>query len=249
MPDLPRRRPERPSWIQPIVGRLTPAIKALVIINALVYLTYVFSVPAQPWMRMHLAVWSWFWATRQLWQPVTALFVHTSELAFVSFVFDMIGLWWLGTTVERTQGTRRFLVLYFAAGILANVAAASVAQALGLRTSYDGCSPAVMAVLVAFGRLYGRETTPVFGGLVLQARQVVLFFIGLSLILDLIQGFSQGDWGLLTGTLVAMLVGYIAAAPGGLREIRDYLRVRRLRRRYRVLEGGASRRGRAKYLN
>jgi hypothetical protein len=106
-----------------------------------------------------------------------------------------------------------------------------------------------MGIFVAYGRLYGREQTQVFGALVLQARHVALFFVVLALVVDLVQVFSQGDWGSLAGTLVAVAVGYFAAAPGGLTEIRDYLRVRRLKRRYRVLEGGASRRGRAKYWN
>ena len=200
-------------------------------------------------MQAHLTVNPGFLEGRQLWQPVTALFVHTSQTAFVSFLFDMIGLWWVGTTVERTQGTPRFLTMFLVAGVLGNVAAALVSRACGAPAMYDGCSMPVLALFVAYGRLYGREMTQVFGALVLQARHVALFFVALALLMDLFQGF-HGDWGSLAGTLVAIAVGYIGAAPGGLRELRDYLRVRRLRRRYRVLEGGASRRGRsAKYWN
>ena len=60
----------------------------------------------------------------------------------------------------------------------------------------------------------------------------------------------QSNWALLAGTLVATAAGYFGVAPGGLREIYDFVRVRRLRRRYRVLEGGAGRRPRSpKYWN
>jgi len=41
--------------------------------------------------------------------------------------------------------------------------------------------------------------------------------------------------------LTASLVGYLAAAPGGLGELWAAMKVRRLRRRYRVIEGGAGR--------
>jgi hypothetical protein len=40
---------------------------------------------------------------------------------------------------------------------------------------------------------------------------------------------------------VATAVGYFGAAPGGFDGLRDALKVRRLRRRYRVIDGGAGR--------
>jgi membrane associated rhomboid family serine protease len=249
MPDLPRRRrPERPSWTGPIVQRLTPAIKALVIADALLFLVFVFAEPAQAWMKTYLAIWPDFLGALHLWQPVTALFVH---FRLIDLIFDVVGLWWMGASLERMQGTRRFLALFFVAGILANVAAALVAHASGVRVSYEGCSWPVLAMFVAFGRLQGRQMTAVFSAaLVLQARVVALVFVGLGVIVSIIQGVSTGDWGGLVGTLVAVAVGYLVAAPGGLRELYDSIRVRRLRRRYRVIEGGAPRRGRSsKYWN
>jgi hypothetical protein len=86
--------------------------------------------------------------------------------------------------------------------------------------------------------------------LTLQARQIALIFVGLAVVMDVISAFNGGGWGSLAGTFVAIVVGYFGAAPGGLRQLYDTLRVRRLRRRYRVIEGGASRRNRStKYWN
>ena len=248
MPDLPRRRrPERPSWTEPIAQRLTPAIKVLVITDALLFFTFVFSDAVQPLMRNHLALGPSFLGAHELWQPLTALFIHFRPL---SFVFSMIGLWWVGASVERLLGTRRFLALFFASGILGHVAAGVVSRLTGTAFIYEGCSLAVLALFVAFGRLYGREMMQVLGALVLQARQLTMLFVGFALVQDLIQGFAQGDWGSLAGTVVAVTVGYLGAAPGGLRELYDLVRARRLRRRYRVIEGGAARRSRSpKYWN
>lgn len=248
MPDLPRRRrPAGPSWTEPIVRRLTPAIKALVITDALFFLAFIFSEAAQPWVKAHLALGTDFLVTRQLWQPVTSIVVHLTP---GSFLVDIIGLWWLGATVEQTVGTRRFLWLFFVAGILGNIVGALVSLGSGVSVLYEGASFAILAMVVAVGRLLGREQMQIFRALVLEARYLALFFLALAVITDLIRGFDQGDWGSMAGTVVAVVIGYLLAAPGGLRQILDGLRVRRLRRRYRVIEGGAGRRGRqAKYLN
>jgi membrane associated rhomboid family serine protease len=247
MPDLPRRRrPPRPSWTEPIAQRLTPAIKALVITDALLYFLFVFVRDARPLILSHLALGPGFFQG-QLWQPVTSLFVHSQALGFV---FNLIGLWFVGAFIESTQGTRRFLGVFFTAGILANVAIGVVSHLCGVVDVYDGCSFAVLALFMAYGRIYGRQQTQVLGRLFLQARNLALILLGWAVVMDVIQGFTRGDWGALAGTLVASAIGYLGATRGGLREIYDVLRARRLRRRYRVIEGGASRRARSpKYWN
>jgi membrane associated rhomboid family serine protease len=243
MPDLPRRgRPVRPSWTAPIAQRLTPAIKALVITDALLYFLFVFVREARPLILSHLALGPGFFRG-ELWQPVTALFVHSNPLALV---FNLIGLWFVGAFIESTQGTRRFLGLFFGAGILAYIAIGVVAHLCGVLDTYDGCSFAVLALFMAYGRIYGRQQTQVLGRLFLQARTLALIFFGWAVVMDV----TRGDWGGLAGTLVASAIGYFGAARGGFRELYDLVRARRLRRRYRVIEGGASRRGRSpKYWN
>lgn len=247
MPDLPRRRgPQRPSWTQPLADRLTPAIKTLVIVDALLYALYVFVRDVRPNMIAHLAVGPALFAG-EVWQPVTALFVHFDVLGFI---FNVIGLWFVGAFIERTQGTRRFLILFFGAGILANLAIAVVNHLRVYQAGYpfDGCSLAVLALFTAFGRIYGRQPTQVLGGLFMQARYLALILVGWSVVASLL----RGDWALLAGTLVAAAVGYLGGAPGGVRELYDLFRARRLRRRYHVLDGGAPPRARTnpkKYWN
>src|SRR3954447_15100977 len=130
MPDLPRRRsPQRPSWTAPIAERLTPAIKAMVIADALIFFFYVFAKSLQGPMREHLGLGPGLFRG-EVWQPVTALFVHFDP---IGFLFNMVGLWFVGAFIEREHGTRRFLALFFASGILANLAIAGL--------SYRGPTP------------------------------------------------------------------------------------------------------------
>src|SRR5215467_978908 len=178
MPDLPRRRrPQRPSWTEPIVARLTPSIRVMVVVDTFVYLLYVFVKPLRPLMEAHLAVGPGF-LKGELWQPVTALFVHFDLLGFF---FNMLGLWFVGALLESVQGTRRFLTLFFAAGILSNVAI-GLMQLRGGGTIFDGCSLAVLALFVALGRIYGRQPMQVFGRLFLQARILALIFVAWTVI-------------------------------------------------------------------
>jgi membrane associated rhomboid family serine protease len=245
MPDLPRRRPSRPSWSEPIAERLTPAIKAFVITDAILYAFYVFVRQVRAPMIAHLALGPGLWRG-EIWQLVTSLFVHFDLLGFV---FNIIGLWFVGAFIERTQGTRRFVVLFLGSGVLANIALAGVAHLRVYQTGdvFDGCAFAVLALFCAFGRIYGRAPTQVFGALTMQARHLAWIFVGWGVVASLL----RGDWAQLAATLVAAAAGYLFAAPGGFREAWGTFRIRRLKRRYRVLEGGAApkRQPPKKYLN
>src|ERR1035437_5696798 len=53
-----------------------------------------------------------------LWQPVTYLFLHGG---LWHLILNMLGLFFFGPETERAIGTRRFLALYFACGILAGL--------------------------------------------------------------------------------------------------------------------------------
>jgi membrane associated rhomboid family serine protease len=229
MRDLPpRRRAPAPTWTRPITERLTPTIKALVVIQTLVYGLYAVVREVRPLFESHLALGPGM-VHGEFWQPLTSMFVH---LNFLTFVFNLIGLWFVGAFIERTMGMRRFLVLFFGSGILAMVA-------MGLMMRFktyslgEGCTYAVLALFVAFGRMYNRAPAQILGGLVMQARYLSLLLVGFAVVVDLM----RGDWASLTATLVASAAGFVLAGRG-LGDFIGLWRARRLRRRYRVLDGG-----------
>jgi membrane associated rhomboid family serine protease len=233
MPDLPprRRRPPAPSWTRPVTDRLTPAIKILVIADTLIFLFYVMVREIRPLIEAHLALGPGM-LRGELWQPLTALFVHLDALGFI---FNMIGLWFVGAFIERTRGTRSFLQIFFAAGVLGFVAMALVGRVAKSYGLGDGCSYAVLALFVAFGKMYDRTPAQVLGGLTLQARYLAMILVGWALVADLM----RGNWPGLAASLVATAVGFVLAG-GGPRDLLSLLRTRWLRRRYRVLDGGQS---------
>ena len=217
-----------------VVARLTPAIKVLLVANATAFSFWV-ALPAAHPLLERLALGPR--ALVQPWQLLTALFIQNN---FISFIFGMIGLWFVGALVEHAVGTRRFLTLYFAAGILGNLATALVARALSRDEMSFGCYLPVLALFVADGRIRGRTQVPILPNLYFQVRHIAMFWVAWAIVACLIDGSLSG----LAGVLAATLAGYVLASPGGLREAYDSFRARRQRQRYKVLDGGLP--GRAK---
>jgi membrane associated rhomboid family serine protease len=226
--------------MRPISDRLSPTIRNLVIAFAVLFGLYVMAGPLRGPMSAHLALGPLV-AAGELWQPASALFVH---LDLLSFVFDLIGLWFVGATIESSLGRKRFLLIFFGAGLGANVAIAALLVALHWPGIYAGCGDAVLALFVALGVIFGRTEIRVFGRLVLQARILTLILVGMSVL----SALMQLAWPSLAGTLVAVALGYLFAG-GKLGPIIALLPRRQRRARgFEVLEGGRGKRGKG-YVN
>jgi membrane associated rhomboid family serine protease len=218
------------------MDRLTPAIKALLIAQAVVYGIFLFVRPLRPAMEAHLAVGPRLFAG-EYWQLVTGIFLHLDP---ASLLWNAVGLWWAGADVERAQGTRRLVALFIVGGVLTNLAQALVARyAFGEGAVFGGASFAVLTLIVAFGRIYDRAPMSIFGALTVQARYITIALVGWYVVAAL--AGPAVNWASLAGTAAAIAVGYIGAAPGSLDGLWDALKLRRLRRRYRVIDGGAGR--------
>ena len=91
--------------------KITDTVKHLIIINVLLFLaTQVFGEKMYDLLAMHYFESPLF----KPWQVVTHIFMHGSVQ---HILFNMIGLWMFGSSVEQMIGTKRFLILYFIAGI------------------------------------------------------------------------------------------------------------------------------------
>ena len=236
MPDLPPRRAARTTGSRPIIGRLSPAIRALLIAQVALYAVYLLVRPLRPMMALHLAISPRFFAG-EYWQLVTATFLHLDPQALL---YSVLGIWWAASDVERAQGTRRMVALFLVAGILTNLVVAMVSRHMyGEVVIYGGASFAVIALFVAYGRIYDRTSANLFGVFSVQARYIAIAFVCWDVVMAL--AGPAVDWTSLAGIATATVVGYFGATPGGLDGLWDALKIRRLRRRYRVIEGGAGR--------
>jgi membrane associated rhomboid family serine protease len=223
------------------MARLSPAVRALLIAEVAIYAVYLLIRPLRPVMDLHLAVGPRLFAG-EYWQLVTAIFVH---LDYVPLFWNLVGIWWAAADVERAQGTRRMLVLFFVGGVLCNLTYAQVARhTFGEGAIFGGASFAVLTLIVAYGRIYGRTPMSLFGAWAVQARYIAMALVAWNVIASLAGPAIQ--WANLAATATAVVVGYLLGVPGALDSLWDGLKVRRLRRRYRVIDGG---RPPKKYVN
>jgi len=110
---------------------LTPVVKKLILINAVVFFALLLLKALAPTLYLLAIYWLGVVPGEtvlglRFWQPLTYLFVHAG---FLHVFFNMFGLWMFGSVLERDWGGRRFLRYYFLTGAgagLLNVAASFV---------------------------------------------------------------------------------------------------------------------------
>ncbi len=98
-----------------MLNNLPIATKVLLILNSLLFLIKI--LLAQFGIAELSVVMGSFYPESvnfYLWQPLTHLFMHAG---FAHILFNMFALVMFGATVERILGTKRFLILYFIAGL------------------------------------------------------------------------------------------------------------------------------------
>ena len=126
---------------------MTPVVKNIIIANVLVFVAQnYFSYIGKP-LEPYAALWSLDSGNFKVWQLVTHLFMHYN---FYHILFNMLGLWWFGSSLEDVWGSKRFLQFYVVCGL-----AAGLSQML-LQSGFQamGASGAIMGVMAAFAYLF-----------------------------------------------------------------------------------------------
>jgi len=131
--------------------QLTPAVKWLLIINVVVYLLQVLGAEKvlTDWFSLYPVS---LLAAMQLWRVVTYQFLHGSG---THIFFNMLGLYFLGPTLERHWSSKRFLIFYLGCGAAGGLfyillVAVGFLQALPM----VGASGAILGMLAACAILF-----------------------------------------------------------------------------------------------
>jgi len=111
-----------------------------------------------------------------LWQFVTYMFLHSVSSPW-HIIFNMLVLWMFGSEVERAMGTRKFLTMYFTAGIFAGIFCCLFTP----DNPIIGASGAIFAVEVAFAMFFP-NTTIIFFVFPIKAKYLVMAFVGISVL-------------------------------------------------------------------
>jgi len=168
------------------MGRLTDAIKHLLIINVLFYVV-TFFIPS---MTDKMFEWfALFYPSNELFQPwqfITHMFMHGG---LMHIIFNMYALWAFGSPLEQLWGKNKFFFFYFSAGL---GAALVYTLANYYMQSFDavavGASGAVYGVLVAFAFNFpNAKLALIFFPVPIAAK----YFIPIIVVGDLFFGFTR----------------------------------------------------------
>ena len=172
-----------------------PATMTLIAINVAIYMITAaqgggINLPGgklfSDWALQGLAVSDGDW-----WRLVTAMFLHGS---IFHILFNMLALYWLGTSIEQALGTRRFLLVYFVSGLAGSAGALWFSSALAVTV---GASGAIFGLIGALLILEYLST----GSLMGQAMVLILVNMAMTFA---VPGISIGGHvGGLAGGIVA----------------------------------------------
>lgn len=230
-------------------GGITPAVKAILIACAAVFLVS---------LALQDTVFSWLGLIPytvvhdyRIWQPVTYIFVHAGVM---HLAFNLLAVWMFCVELERLWGTRAFTKFFFVCGIVAGLATLAVAllpiDAAWRERTYlgvtVGASGAIYGILYAWARAFPYRTVLMFLIFPMQARWFVAVIIGIDFLIAAQTRLTSEAAHL--AHFAGLLAAYVylnsgsGRGPGGLvAEVKyRYLKwkMNQLRKKFDVHEGG-----------
>ena len=147
----------------------------LVLVNiAVFFLTSIFP-NLENYMGLSVAgcLYYHFW-----WQPVTYMFTHAS---ISHILFNMLTLYIFGISVERTIGSKEFLLLYFFCGIFDGLISLLLYYLTGQGVLLVGASGAIYSILLVYAVLFPRSIISIWGIIPVPAPLLVIIFAAIEL--------------------------------------------------------------------
>ncbi len=187
------------------------AVKMLLVINLVVFVVQLLTTsptglgPMERWFGLSVDT---FW---QPWRYLTFQFLH-SPTGLMHVALNMLGLYFLGTPLEQTWGTRRFVKFYLVCGVCAGVAYVT----MGMIVPHEswkpliGASGGVYGILLAAAVLFPHMRLIFFLFPVPIRLAAVIIFGGIFLVL--LQSLRGGQFQPVFWSHVAHFGGAAAAA-------------------------------------
>ena len=141
------------------------------------------------------------------WQFVTYMFVHSN---MSHLIFNMLALLIFGFTIERTIGSKEFLLYYMGCGIFSGVISFFIYKFTGQYFVFLlGASGAIYSLLFAYAVLFPRSIVYVWGVIPLPSPLLVVIYTAIEVISQFIGGDGVAHmthlFGFLAGWLYFMI--------------------------------------------
>jgi membrane associated rhomboid family serine protease len=186
-------------------GRITPAVKLLIISNVVLFLLNMIVGDAMT-IRLGLSPQAVF-EQLALWQPFTYMFLHSTG-GFGHILINMLALWMFGTELERTWGTRFFTKYYIVTGV--GAAATSLLLSMFVDGIYYsvtvGASGAVYGLLLGYAMYFPHRPIYLYFIFPIPAR-IFVMIVGAIAFLSAMSGPGSGVAH--SAHLGGLVVGYL----------------------------------------
>ena len=164
-------------------GPLSPALKALIATNVVLFLA---AILLPELIQVFGLRPSDVVLQGRVWQVVTYMFLHGN---IGHILFNMLALWMFGTELERTWGTRAFLRYYFVVGIAAAVSTILISSTLPFAartfdTTTIGASGAIYGLLLAYGVTFPNRPILMYFVFPIPAKYFVMILGAIALLMS-----------------------------------------------------------------
>jgi membrane associated rhomboid family serine protease len=171
----------------------------------------------------------------QIWRLVTYVFCHARGSP-LGLVFNMIGLWYLGSVLERMYGSRELLCFYLASALFCGLIFVAFGLKLVLPSPLFGATSCIVAMLTVYATYFPRQQILFFWVIPVQVQVLLGIYVGLDVYGVLLASSRQAPW-----TTVAYLSSIWAVGFGylyrrlnwRLSNIADVLDIRNVQRSIR----------------
>jgi membrane associated rhomboid family serine protease len=178
---------------------LPPITKAMMLACVAGFCLNLF-VPLDRWF----ALWPLMSGHFMPWQVVSYAFLHGDTL---HLFFNMLGLWMFGSELEQMWGSRRYWQFLLAAVLVAALSQLVITLLAGSNVPTVGASGALFGLLLAFGMLFPNRTImPLFPPIPMKARNFVILFGGIELLMGVWGGSGIAHFAHLGGMLGGWLM-------------------------------------------
>jgi membrane associated rhomboid family serine protease len=178
---------------------LPPITKALMLACVAGFCLNLF-IPLGQWF----ALWPLASGNFMPWQVLSYAFLHGDTL---HLFFNMLGLWMFGSELEQMWGSRRYWQFLLAAVLVAALTQLLITFLAGSPVPTVGASGALFGLLLAFGMLFPNRTImPLFPPIPMKARNFVILFGGIELLMGVWGGSGIAHFAHLGGMLGGWLM-------------------------------------------
>ena len=193
-----------PSSGSPLRFQWSASVILMIVLVVTFALQAINEVYGQPEIENWLALTPAALARGYVWQLLTFQFLHAGLWHLLG---NLMGLWFFGRLVESILGTKRFLVAYFACGVVGGLLQAGLMVLFSAHfgASVVGASAGVMGIFAIFARLQSDSEIRLNFILPIRADVLLWITIGISLFFTLVPSSRGG------GTAHAAHLGGILA--------------------------------------